>query len=159
MRYILIFLTVFTALSSCSLKVSESDHEVLKVNHQIVQKGEANFIEFKLMNPSDSSLRLVDPYGLHIEFKNGENWELLRTLDCPCGASCPPPPTEFYLKKGEEHIVNWNMKEEWCGEKQLGGRPPQSFSEDVEKGIYRLRIPISDPQGKSQFVYYQFEIR
>lgn len=143
---------------SCSSKSNSTSQNGITISHQLISQGENSMLDFLISNESGSPINLPNPYGVSIEYKSGSDWNELRTLDCPCGASCPPPPANFAIESANDHSVKWNMKEEWCGPKQLGGRPPEAFSSNAEPGTYRFKVVYKNEASELNTIYHEFQI-
>jgi hypothetical protein len=109
-------------------------------------------IRFK--NISEQEVMVFDPLIVVVEQKlktkeEGKAWKRMRWLYCPCGASCPPPPHELGITKGDIKTFVWNKDERWCE----GGMKMKTLK--APAGTYRLQLRYKDPQTKAEETYYQ----
>lgn len=71
-------------------------------------------IELTIKNKGKKTLIIAEPMLIKIEKEENGTWQSVRTLYCPCGSSCPPPPETELLAFGETQLKKWNQEERWC---------------------------------------------
>ncbi|EAY31134.1 hypothetical protein [Microscilla marina] len=109
-------------------------------------------IRFK--NITEQEVVVFDPLIVVVEQKlktktEGKEWKRMRWLYCPCGASCPPPPHQLEITKGDVKTFVWNKEERWCE----GAMKTKTLK--ASKGTYRLQLRYQDPTTKVVETYYQ----
>lgn len=114
-------------------------------------------ILFKIKNFNNYSIYIFQPEQLEIQRQEGKEWKRVRTLYCPCGASCPPPREYLQLKPGEFMDYTWNKKESWCVNKE-NSTIPETFEKNVSKGKYRLFLEYGQYVKEPTKLYYEFKI-
>ena len=159
MKKVLGYFLIALCLFACNSKSGSESQNGVTISHQLIEQEVESIIEFVITNNSGSTVNLPNPYSKSIEFKSGSEWVKFRTLDCPCGASCPPPPNDFNLENENSHSIKWNMKEEWCGPKQLGGRPPEAFSSKAQPGTYRFKMVYKNEASELITLNHEFQIK
>jgi len=108
---------------------------------------------------SEDTLQLYKPRNLVVEKKKANRWVRLRTLYCPCGASCPAPPEMRPLHPGMTYTYRWDQMEEWCGEMTPEGIP-EMHRQFPGSGQYRIAIRIfSEGTDTIETHYKQFTIK
>ena len=138
---------------------SQTPNDKLKIeSRNTYQKGQV--VEIQVHNISErDTLTLYQPRNLKIQKKQENQWRRVRTLYCPCGASCPAPPERVSVLPGSTYTYRWDQKEEWCGEMNQQGIP-EMHTQFPGPGRYRIvvqYIPTRDQQIQS--VYKSFTIR
>jgi hypothetical protein len=108
---------------------------------------------------SHDTVQLYKPRNLVVEKKEENGWAHIRTLYCPCGASCPAPPQKLPLYPGRDYTYRWDQMEEWCGEMTPEGIPRMN-REFPGYGVYRMAIKIfKEEKGKVETRYKSFTIQ
>ncbi len=161
-KYLFIGLFLFTF--SCSAprntqeKMPSSRPDILKLEApDTLEKGKQVHIELTNISKSDT-FELYKPRNLEVSKKEGEKWRTVKTLYCPCGASCPAPPEHIPLFPGKSFSFHWDQKEQWCGEVDEQGIP-RMHSRFPGYGTYRMAIRyLSGPDQKVQSFYVEFSI-
>lgn len=162
MKYL--FIGLFLVIFSCSAprNIQEERHargpDILKVEvPDTLQKGER--VHIRLTNVSNSdTVELYKPRNLQVRKKEGGKWRAVKTLYCPCGASCPAPPERIPLFPGKSFSYHWDQKEQWCGEVDEQGIP-RMHSRFPGYGTYRMAIRyLSGPDQRVQSFYVEFII-
>lgn len=108
---------------------------------------------------SKDTVQLYKPRNLVVEKKKEDRWVRIRTLYCPCGASCPAPPQKRPLYPGMTYTYRWDQMEEWCG-----GMTPEGIPEMHRQfpgfGQYRIAIRIfKQAEGTVETLYQPFHIK
>lgn len=116
-----------------------------------------SLILFTIKNSNNYSMYIFQPDQMEIQRQGEKEWQRVRTLYCPCGASCPPPREYLLLKPGEFLNFSWNKKETWCVNKE-NSIIPETFEQDVSKGNYRLFIKYGKQLKERTKLYYQFKL-
>lgn len=155
-KYFGLFLIGFI-IFSCKVQINSLNYKDFEITQQSSYFFGKQHLVFSVKNISKQPLTLFDPLLIKIEYKIYSNWKNIRTLYCPCGASCPRPPEEIILQNNEIHQFNWNMVEEWCGKINKYGIP-DTMSSEAKPGIYRLKIGYKLQNTNRISIYYQFEI-
>ena len=156
-----------TLLLSCQAQKSKS--QVLEANEhqrdvQIVAEDtykQSNIAEFQVKNITEGEeLYVYTPKDLVIEKSINGNWEKLRVLYCPCGASCPPPPEWKKLVPNQSLTISWDLHEEWCEASDPTVRVPETHSRYAGKGLYRIVILFARKRGgEIQSKYKTFHLK
>lgn len=160
--HILILLIVLSAGCSGSKKtrsVSSQKQGGFQIESQdVYQKDET--VKVRVYNPSKhDTLSLFKPRNLVVQKKQEGKWRQVRTLYCPCGASCPAPPEKVLVPPGTGYTYRWSQKEEWCGEMTNRG-VPEMHSQFAGYGRYRMVIRYGTPENKKlQTRYASFSIQ
>lgn len=161
MKRLLFLLILLLSITSCistksaknRTKFAESiDSVIVKVN-----KLQGSAYEFIVENNTNQPIFIHNYYQVHIERKNGDNWEKLRILQCPCGAPCARPEEYIEIQKGSNFSIKWNMEESWCGDKNEYGIQDTS-SMKVGSGIYRIMVVYSFDKTDKTTIYQVFNI-
>ena len=121
------------------------------------RKGES--IEIMADNPTGDTLYLYKPKNLVIQKQEPDGWQKIRTLYCPCGASCPAPPDVIPLPPGNQYTYIWDQMEAWCGDMTREGirKMHRSFP---GYGKYRIGIRLLNQDTQQVKVLYRsFTIR
>ena len=103
---------------------------------------------------SQDTVQLYKPRNLVVEKKKGNHWVHIRTLYCPCGASCPAPPQKQPLYPGRDYTYRWDQMEEWCGEMTAEGIAEMN-RQFPGYGVYRIAIRIFKEEGRKVETLYQ----
>jgi hypothetical protein len=107
---------------------------------------------------SQDTIQLYKPRNLVIEKKENDQWVHIRTLYCPCGASCPAPPQKQPLYPGRDYTYRWDQMEEWCGEMTAEGIPEMN-RQFPGYGAYRMAIRIfKEDERKVETLYQSFTL-
>jgi hypothetical protein len=139
-----IALIVFVLATSCSgsqkaRSVSSKKQGGFQIEAQDVYHKDET-VEVKVYNPSHlDTLMLYKPRNLVVQKKQDGKWKQVRTLYCPCGASCPAPPEKVSVPPASGYTYRWNQKEEWCGEMSARG-VPKMHSQFAGYGRYRMAV-------------------
>lgn len=158
------FLSLFTAcallasMAACKKANRTTDKPVvIKSTWEVDAKptytaDEKVVIKFK--NITEQEITVFDPLIVVVEQKlqtkeEGKEWKQMRWLYCPCGASCPPPPDQLAITKGDVKTFVWNKEERWCE----GGMKMKTLK--ASAGTYRLKLRYKDPKTNNEETYYQ----
>jgi len=117
-------------------------------------------VEITVHNTSEKdTLTLHKPRNLIVQKKQDGKWRRVRTLYCPCGASCPAPPERVAVVPGSGYTYRWEQKEQWCGEMNQQGIP-RMHSRFPGTGLYRIAIRyVSHEDQQIQSLYKFFSIK
>ena len=103
------------------------------------ERGEP--VKISVTNKRKDPLHLYKPRNIVIQKKGEAGWQKIRTLYCPCGASCPAPPESISLRPDSSFTYTWDQMEEWCGEMTKQGIP-EMHRVFPGFGDYRLVVRI-----------------
>ncbi|MDD2413213.1 MAG: hypothetical protein PHD06_13070 [Bacteroidales bacterium] len=135
------------AITGCVSKsgITSSNHlseNSTRITVEVISLNEGNSLQFNVINNSDDTLYFHNYSLIHIEKNNKGDWEKLRILPCPCGASCPRPFEYVEIPKGQLYSLMWDKQESWCEKK--GGLPvPETKYASSSSGEYRIKIVYS----------------
>jgi len=146
-------------LFSCNTTGKLQDNEPYIDEHGMevtTEETDAEII-FQLKNTNDYPVYLSRPDQLTIQKQEGDNWERVRILYCPCGASCPPPREFVSLQTNDFVRLKWNKKESWCVdvEHQM---IPETKERKASQGNYRMLIQYGQQKKKQTKTYYEFKL-
>mgnify|MGYP007056065972 FL=1 len=114
-------------------------------------------IQFNIVNETKNAVLLHNHYKLNIEKDVDGVWEKLRILNCPCGAPCAKPAEFIQIESGNNYFYEWNAEESWCGSVNNMG-VPDTITEKVKPGKYRIVIIYSTDQKNKRVIYKEFKI-
>jgi hypothetical protein len=156
-----LMLLLVTVISCVSSGEVAEDHP--RESDLLAFKGRDRFargedVRIQVENRSRDTLHLYKPKNLIIHKKQKDGWKRIRTLYCPCGASCPAPPEKLPLKPGGNYTYTWDQKEKWCGEMTAAGIP-RMHRQFPGNGTYRLTVRyLQKARGPVQTLYKPFTI-
>jgi len=160
-KYLSIFFLLL--LSGCSTireagSAANTSYDTLRLEARN-EYSRGQVIELQVYNTSENdSLILYKPRNLKVQKKQDGKWTRVRTLYCPCGASCPAPPERITLLPGKGYTYRWDQKEQWCGEMSQQGIP-KMHSEFPGFGQYRMAVRIVSVQNsRIRTIYKSFII-
>ena len=151
-------------LSGCSATreagvAAKTSYDNLKIEaRNEYSKGQV--VELRVHNTSkNDTLILYKPLNMKVQKKQEDQWKRVRTLYCPCGASCPAPPERVSVLPGSAYTYRWDQKEQWCGEMNQQGIP-EMHSKFSGPGQYRIAIRYVSAQNQNiRSVYKSFTIK
>lgn len=131
---------------------STDDHVKIFAPDQY-QKGQV--VEIRVHNTSSTdTLTLYKPRNLVVQKEHNGQWKSIRTLYCPCGASCPAPPERVSITPGSSYTYRWGQKEQWCGEMNQQGIP-EMHSRFPGTGRYRMAVRIAGGEESQIKTFYK----
>jgi hypothetical protein len=114
-------------------------------------------IIFKIQNTNNYPVVMAQPDQLTLQQQQGEQWQRVRTLYCPCGASCPSPREFVELSPEAFTLLSWDKKESWCVH-NTPQRIPETAEKPAEKGNYRLVVSCGQHPKTTHTIYYEFKL-
>ena len=157
------FILLTLVLASCHTSKKTADKPEGSMKTEVVtiqskseyQQGDP--VNFMVQNNHpEMTLKLYHPLELTIEKKSENDWEQVKILYCPCGASCPPPPEYREVKPKQAYQLAWDQKTSWCGEMQDNGI--KKYHEKlVTPGEYRLVLQYQF-ENELKTIYKRFKI-
>ncbi|MDD2277798.1 MAG: hypothetical protein PHS05_01920 [Bacteroidales bacterium] len=137
----------FLVITGCVSKsgITSSNHlneNSTRITVGVISIDEGNSLQFNVINNSDDTLYFHNYSLIHIEKNNMGDWEKLRVLPCPCGASCPKPFEYVVIPKGQHYSLAWDKQENWC-EKKAGLPVPETKYAACTSGEYRIKVVYS----------------
>jgi len=154
---ITIFITILLYACNTTSKLPQNENHFTQNGIYITLEEKESEIIFKIQNTNDFPVYLFQPDQLTIQKQIGTEWEKVRILYCPCGASCPSPREFVQLKTNEFINFNWNKKESWCIHSNQQ-KIPETVEQNVEKGNYRLFIQYGPYKKEQTKLYYKFKL-
>jgi len=159
--FLLLFLFIIASCSSTRQNAEtegSSDHPlVITADNAFKRKAPVRIVARN--TSSQDTVQLYKPRNLIVEKKKEDRWVRIRTLYCPCGASCPAPPQKRPLYPGMTYTYRWDQMEEWCGEMTPEGIP-EMHRQFPGFGQYRVAIRIfKQAEGKVDTLYQSFNIK
>lgn len=154
----LLLLSGCSATREAGVATNTSYHKLKIEARDEYSKGQV--VELRVHNTSENdTLILYKPRNLKVQKKQENQWRGVRTLYCPCGASCPAPPERVAVLPGSAYTYRWDQKEQWCGEMNQQGLP-KMHSQFPGLGQYRIAIRYVAAQDQSiRSVYKSFTIK
>ncbi len=153
-KILLLIVLVACNLTQKLTSSNESQIQIIINEGKPIKEGES--IHFEIRNNSLRDLTLINPYKILIDKKEGESWQKIRILDCPCDAPCQPKPEKKLLETGKSFLLNWDQNESWCGPRS-SAQIRETIYKKVGSGSYRLLIR-SKKNGKESTSYKYFNI-
>lgn len=154
------YLSLFLLLACTTSKKQFASTEN-KTNQAInvVIENSSNDREFTFIvqNKSEGPVFIHNHRQIHIERQINSQWEKVRVLNCPCGASCAKPDEFLEIAQEGNFIFNWDKNESWCGERNSYGIP-ETMKLPVVSGVYRVMIVFSTDQKNVQIYYKEFNV-
>lgn len=157
-HFVWVFIVLMLWFCKSNEKVKTSTIETISVSgifEMTIDKSEtatSGVVRVNLKNISDTEVKLFQPREKIIEHLSGNEWIQVKTLYCPCGASCPPPPQFEMMQPQDVHKLAWDGEEKWCE----GMTPKQ---QKAVAGKYRAVFKYSLPNNRKIDTFYaEFEI-
>jgi hypothetical protein len=150
--YLLVLLILITGCKSSQKSAERKENTKVDIGISISEIS----INFNIKNVTSEPLNILNPRKLTIQKFEGEAWQNLKILICPCDAPCNAPKEKEQLLPNVSYPIAWNKKESWCG-----SRTEHGIRETVEsvatKGKYRITFSF-EKNGESFDVVKEFEI-
>lgn len=110
-----------------------------------------DMVAIELYHEQDTTLRLMRPMEMKLEFEENGAWRLVKQLYCICLENCPPPPREREIAAKERFTFQWKAEERWC--------EPSLKTLPAPVGKYRLIINHMKGMERKLYVqHYEFQI-
>lgn len=130
-----------------------SDDHLKILSDEEYEKGQV--VEIQVHNTSSTdTLTLYKPRNLVVQKRQHGKWKRVRTLYCPCGASCPAPPEKVFISPGSSYTYRWDQKEQWCGEMNKQGIT-EMHSRFPGAGTYRMAVRIVPGEDRQIKTFYK----
>ncbi|MFO7939244.1 MAG: hypothetical protein R6U66_05785 [Bacteroidales bacterium] len=92
-------------------KVSAWDDSLSFQYNDSIQAG--SYLEVTIQNRTKQPLIFLHPYELEV-FSCANDTSKVRTLYCPCNASCVAPSDELKIPGHKSYTLKWLAAERWC---------------------------------------------
>ncbi|MGM0551968.1 MAG: hypothetical protein ACQESW_12890 [Bacteroidota bacterium] len=92
-------------------KVSAWDDSLSFQYNDSIQAG--SYLEVTIQNRTKQPLIFLHPYELEV-FSCANDTSKVRTLYCPCNASCVAPKDELIIPAHKSYTFQWHAVERWC---------------------------------------------
>jgi len=104
-------------------------------------------LQVTMVNNSKQAITLLQPYDIHV-YKVADDTTRVRTLYCPCNASCTAPSEQLNIPSGKRYNLKWSVVERWCEIDKENTRLRIEKRAELAPGEYFLRLRLK--KGKNR---------
>ncbi len=76
-----------------------------------ISSGET--LQVTMINESEKTITLLQPYEIYV-LRVATDSSRVKTLYCPCNASCAAPSEKLEIPSGKQYNLKWKAIERWC---------------------------------------------
>lgn len=98
-------------------------------------------LQVTMVNNSEQAITLLQPYDIHI-YHLADDSTRIRTLYCPCNASCTAPSEQLDIPSGKRYNLKWTAVERWCEMDDENARLRIERRADLAPGKYMLVLNL-----------------
>jgi hypothetical protein len=120
-------------------KVSAWDDSLSFQYNDSIQAG--SYLEVTIQNQAKQIITLLHPYDIQI-YREAVGSSRVRTLYCPCNASCVAPKDELIIPAHKSYTFKWHAVERWCETDEENTLLRKEKEELPEAGNYFLLVHI-----------------